>query len=691
MSDLLFEIGSEEIPASFILPATAQMEQLFTDKMGALGLPFESIAQYATPRRLAIMVKGIAEGQQDVEEVLLGPSKQAAFDQDGKPTPAAEGFARSKGASVDDLEVVETPKGEYLQLTRTVVGKQTSELLPSLLEEIILALSFPKSMKWGANQHSFARPIQWILALFDGKVVPFEHEGIKAGNKTCGHRFMAPDPVVIKTVDGYEKNLEAVSVIGDFELRKEKVLNEIKEAVAAADFGTDAEVAVHEGLLDTVTNLVEIPFGVCGRFDDKFLAVPDEVLITSMREHQKYFPVVARDGKLLPGFVAVNNTRVIKPELTREGHERVLRARLEDAYFFYETDKKRRLEDRVDDLGGVIFQAKLGSMKEKTERVVKLARLLSEMLAPDLVDDACRAALLCKADLTTDMVGEFPSLQGVMGSSYARNDGENDVVATAILEHYMPLRSGAALPGSEQGTLVAMADRIDTIAGSFGIGQSATGTADPFGLRRLSLALLHLIEDRSYSFDLPAVFSKALALYGDRVDGSAETVERIVQFVQGRFINDCVRQGMEQSAVEAVVSVEFIDVIDCVKKIKAFEGIRHDQSFDLLAGSFKRIRNIIKDHRDTEVNSALLQEDAEKTLFSTYKKLDEIGVEKLDAADYLGFLTEMMALKEPVDRFFDDVMVMTEDEAVKHNRLNLLTGINRLILRVGDISKMHSG
>ncbi len=691
MSDLLFEIGSEEIPASFILPATAQMEQLFTDKMGALGIPFESIAQYATPRRLAIVVKGIAEGQQDVEEVLLGPSKQAAFDQDGKPTPAAEGFARSKGASVDDLEVVETPKGEYLQLTRTVVGKQTSELLPSLLEEIILALSFPKSMKWGANQHSFARPIQWILALFDGKVVPFEHEGIKAGNKTCGHRFMAPDPVVIKTVDGYEKNLEAVSVIGDFELRKEKVLNEIKEAVAAADFGTDAEVAVHEGLLDTVTNLVEIPFGVCGRFDDKFLAVPDEVLITSMREHQKYFPVVARDGKLLPGFVAVNNTRVIKPELTREGHERVLRARLEDAYFFYETDKKRRLEDRVDDLGGVIFQAKLGSMKEKTERVVKLARLLSEMLAPDLVDDACRAALLCKADLTTDMVGEFPSLQGVMGSSYARNDGENDVVATAILEHYMPLRSGAALPGSEQGTLVAMADRIDTIAGSFGIGQSATGTADPFGLRRLSLALLHLIEDRSYSFDLPAVFSKALALYGDRVDGSAETVERIVQFVQGRFINDCVRQGMEQSAVEAVVSVEFIDVIDCVKKIKAFEGIRHDQSFDLLAGSFKRIRNIIKDHRDTEVNSALLQEDAEKTLFSTYKKLDEIGVEKLDAADYLGFLTEMMALKEPVDRFFDDVMVMTEDEAVKHNRLNLLTGINRLILRVGDISKMHSG
>ena len=689
MSDLLFEIGSEEIPASFILPATAQMEQMFTDKMGALGLSFDSISQYGTPRRLAIVVKGIAEGQQDVEEVLLGPSKQASFDQDGKPTPAAQGFARSKGASVEDLEVVETPKGEYLQLTRKVMGKQTSELLPSLLQEIILALSFPKSMKWGANQHSFARPIQWIVALFDGKVVPFEHEGIQAGNRTCGHRFMAPDQVVIKDADGYEKALESVSVIGDFEARKQKVLTEIKESVVTADFGVEAEVAVHEGLLDTVTNLVEIPFGVCGRFDDKFLAVPDEVLITSMREHQKSFPVIGRDGKLLPGFVAVNNTRVLKHELTREGHERVLRARLEDAYFFYETDKKRRLEDRVEDLAGVIFQAKLGSMKEKTERVVKLTRLLSEILAPDLVEEACRAALLCKADLTTDMVGEFPSLQGVMGSSYARNDGENDRVATAILEHYMPLRSGAELPGSEQGALVAMADRIDTIAGSFGIGQSATGTADPFGLRRLSLALLHLIEERSYSLDLPALFAKALALYGDRVDGSTQTVERIIQFVQGRFINDCVRQGMEQSAVEAVVSVQFIDVIDSLKKISAFEGIRHDQSFDLLAGSFKRIRNIIKDHRDTEVNSSLLQDDAEKVLFSTYEKLDEIGLEKLATADYLGFLTEMMALKEPVDRFFDDVMVMTDDESLKNNRLNLLTGINQLILRVGDISKMH--
>ena len=690
MSDLLFEIGSEEIPASFILPAADQMEQLFTKKMDTLGLPFDSITQYATPRRLALVVKGIAKGQQDVEEVLLGPSKKAAFDDEGKATRAAEGFARSKGASVEDLVVVETSKGEYLQLTRTVIGKQTKELLPSLLKDIILSLSFPKSMKWGANQHSFARPIQWLVALYDGVVVDLEHEGIVAGKETCGHRFMAPDAVVINDPDEYEKTLGTISVVGDFSLRREKVLAEIQSAVANADFREAAEVAVDDGLLDTVTNLVESPFGVCGRFDEKFLEVPDEVLITSMREHQKYFPVVSQDGSLLPGFVAVNNTQVINPELTREGHERVLRARLEDAYFFFESDKKKRLDDRVDDLKGVIFQAKLGSMQDKTERIIKLARLLSEMLAPALIDDACRAALLCKADLTTDMVGEFPSLQGVMGSTYAAHDGENKNVAAAVREHYMPLRSGAELPPSEVGALVGMADRIDTIAGCFGIGQTPTGTADPFGLRRLSLALLHQIEDRSYSIDLPAVFAKALALYGDRVDGSSETVDRIVQFVKGRFVNDCVRRGMEQTAVEAVVSVKFVDIIDCLKKIKAFEGIRNEQAFDLLAGSFKRIRNIIKDHSDVAVDSTLFDDEAERKLFDIYEQLEKTGAEKLNSADYLGFLSEMMALKEPVDQFFDDVMVMAEDEAVKTNRLNLLTAINQLILKVGDISKMHS-
>ncbi len=691
MSDLLFEIGSEELPASFVLPATAQLERLFTDKMNDLGLGFSALARFGTPRRLALVVNGIDEAQQDSEEVLLGPSKKAAYDGDGKPTRAAEGFARSRGVSVDELELVQTPKGEYLQLTRKVIGKQTSEILPGLLKELILGLSFPKSMRWGANQHAFARPIQWLAALYGDDVVEIEHEGIVSGRRTRGHRFMAPDFVEIDLVQNYEKILESSSVVGDFEARKKAVLSEIKQAVSSVDFNTEAEVAVDEGLLDTVTNLVEKPFGVCGQFDEKFLQVPDQVLITSMREHQKYFPVISKSGQLLPGFVAVNNTRVLKPELTRDGHERVLRARLEDAFFFFESDKKRCLEERVDDLGGVIFQAKLGSVKEKSGRIVKLVRLLAESLAPESADEACRAALLCKADLTTDMVGEFPSLQGIMGSAYAAHDGESDAVVTAIREHYMPLRSGADLPGTKAGALVALADRIDTIAGCFGIGLSATGTADPFGLRRLSLALIHLLEDRSYELDLGSIFSRALALYGDRVDGGAETVTQIVTFIKGRFVNDCVKRGMEQSAVDAVVSVQFNNIIDCRKRIEAFIQTRDDQSFDLLAGSFKRIRNIIKENSDVTVNPKLFTEEAERELDAVRGELEASAEKYLGVGDYRGFLSEMMRLKEPVDRFFDDVMVMADDQAVRTNRLNLLTAINHLILEVGDISRMHRG
>lgn len=689
MSDLLFEIGTEELPAGFLLPAATQLESLFRDKTGKAGLTFGSIKSFCTPRRLAIMVCDLVDRQEDRSEVLLGPSKKAAFDTDGKPTRAALGFAGSKGVSVDELEIVQTPKGEYLQLTRKQEGRETSELLPTLLKEIVLELSFAKSMKWGANQHTFARPIQWIVAIFGTQTVVIEHEGIVSGSVTCGHRFMAPDCMKITDAGSYEKLLQSIHVVGDFQTRKEMVLSEIKNAVGQTDFCVAAKVAVHEGLLNTVTNLVEYPFGVCGSFDEKFLQVPDEVLITSMREHQKYFPVIDGDGSLLPGFVAVNNTRVINTDLTRQGHERVLRARLEDAFFFFESDKKTRLEDRVADLAGIIFQAKLGSMQEKNDRVVKLTRLLAEMLEPELVEDACRTALLCKADLTTDMVGEFPSLQGVMGSAYAAHDGERDSVSEGIRQHYMPLRSGAELPKSLVGALVGMADRIDTIAGCFGIGQVPTGTADPFGLRRLSLALLHILEDRAYVLALPDLFSKALALYGDRVDGGSQTVDQIMQFVKGRFVNDCTRNGMEASAVDAVTSILFVDVNDCLKRISAFSIIREAQSFDMLAGSFKRIRNIIKDNENSSVNTDLFSEPAEQELFGVYQSLEKTGTTKLSAGDYAGFLEEMLKLKEPVDRFFDDVMVMAEDTAVRTNRLNLLTAINQLILNVGDISRMH--
>ena len=691
MNELLLEIGTEEIPAGFLGSAENQLQRLFESKATDLKLPFGSVRTFSTPRRLALFVTGLSDSQKDSVETMLGPSKKAAFDGDGNPTKAAEGFAKSKGVSVSELKIVETTKGEYLQLTRQRKGEAIGTLLPGLLKELILELTFPKSMRWGNNQSSFARPIQWLVALLNDSVVDIDHEGIRSGRLTQGHRFMAPEPVQINKASDYESVVVAAFVAPDFAKRRQAVLEEIKTAVTKTDFSGPAEVFVDEGLLDTVTNLVEKPYGICGRFDDKFLGLPDEVLITSMREHQKYFPVVGSEKTLLSGFVAVNNTGVKDSDLTREGHERVLRARLEDALFFFESDKKIRLEDRVDKLSGIIFQAKLGSVKEKMDRVIKLTRLLCEQLEPELIDTACRAAKLCKADLITDMVGEFPSLQGIMGAAYALYDNETEAVADAIKQHYMPLRSGSPLPPSPAGAVVGLADRIDTIAGCFGIGQQPTGTADPFGLRRLTLAVLHIIEDRSYTLELPDIFQKALALYGEKVDGSSETVELIISFTKNRFNNDCIARGLDGLAVEAVTSVDFVDVNDSLKRIEALAGMKQDASFEVLSASFKRVRNIVKDNSDISVDTSLFAEDEESLLWTVYQQVEERTRAGLQEKNYRAVLETMLQFKDPVDRYFDEVMVMAEDETLRKNRLNMMTAIGKLILEVGDISKMHAG
>ena len=689
MSTLLFEIGTEEIPAGFLQPALKQLQDNFIKKAAELSLAHGLVRVLGTPRRLVLMVEGLADRQPDSREEILGPSAKAGLDNEGKPTKAAQGFSRSKGADVADLKVVKTDKGDYLILVREVHGKLTNDLLPEVLQQLILEFSFPKSMKWGNNSNTFARPIQWLLALHGSSVVDFSHDGIAASNTSRGHRFMANETLVIDSMQSYENQMLKAHVLVDPAKRRKEVLSTITEA--AATTLANARVSIDEELVDTVTNLVEYPFGVCGGFDRKFLQLPDDVLITSMREHQKYFSVRDPEGRLLPGFVAVNNTRVIDPAVTRKGHERVLRARLEDALFFFNTDKGSRLEQRTKDLNGIIFQAKLGTMLEKTERIVKLTRMLAEKLAPESVQDACRAAVLSKADLLTNMVGEFPSLQGIMGEAYAILEGENEVVAAAIKEQYMPKRAGAELPATNVGAIVGLADRLDTIAGCFGIGQIPTGTADPFGLRRLSLAVLHIIKDRGYTLSLHEIIHKALALYGDKVDGGSTTVDGVLAFLKGRYINDAIAKGCDAGAVEAVTSVTFNDVNDCSDRVDAFIAIKKEEAFDVLASSFKRIRNITKDNQSTDVDPTLFEKEAEGNLYGLFVDISTRMKALIAGKEYLQALEVMLQMKQPVDTFFNDVMVMAEDTAVRQNRLNLLTAIGELILQVGDISKMQQG
>lgn len=691
MRDLLYEIGTEELPASFVQPALKQLHDSFIVKTKDLKIDHGAIELKGTPRRLALIVRELAEKQPDIHEELIGPSVKAGVDADGEFTKAAIGFAKSRGAEVTELSRVDTPKGEYLMLVREVKGKETVDLLKTVLYELLLELSFPKSMRWGANNHAFARPIQWLLPLYGEEIIPLEHEGITASNVTMGHRFHHNYAITISTVDAYEQTLLDHDVVVDIDQRRSLVVKEITAAVEQTQFSGSARVSVDENLVDLVTNLVEKPFGVCGRFEDKFLQVPDEVLITSMREHQKYFPVVGSDGNLQPGFVAVNNTEVRDTAITRKGHERVLRARLEDALFFFNSDCAGSLEDKRKRLDGIIFQAKLGTMLDKSNRLIKLAALLCEKTGSEKTEQAGRAAFLCKADLISDMVGEFPSLQGVMGSAYAKNDNEEDEVALAIKEHYMPKRAGAELPSSELGAIVGLADRIDTIAGCFGIGQVPTGTADPFGLRRLSLAVLNIINSKGYSLSLQEIMHKALALYGDKVDGSGDTVDKICTFIQGRFANDCVAKGVNSGVVEAVTAVAFDDVRNALERIDALNEIKKEDAFPVLAASFKRIRNITKDTDSAKVDTALFCENAEKELYATFVEVESEIKGLLEKCDYLAALHVMLKMKKPVDTFFDDVMVMADDDKIRQNRLNMLNGIGQIILQIADISKIQEG
>ncbi|MFW8600567.1 glycine--tRNA ligase subunit beta [Desulfobacterota bacterium M19] len=682
----IFEIGSEEIPAGYLLPALRSLRENFAAAMLELELPHGEIKGAVTPRRLAISVDDLADRQPDKTEEIIGPPEKAAFDAGGKPTRAALGFVKSRGASLSDIQIVNTARGEYLMIRQERRGRATRELLSSLLPELIKSIYFPKSMRWGAGRTTFARPIQWLMALYDGEVVPCTVDGAgETGALTYGHRFMAPQAIEVKNYEQYIAALREHHVLADPEERKAAVLAEITRAAQ----GSGGTILPDAELVATVANIVESPHAIRGTFDEKFLELPKDALITSMREHQKYFAIVDDRGRLQADFVAVNNTRLKDAAVGAEGHQRVLRARLEDGLFFFREDQRRKLEERVADLEGIIFQAQLGTMREKTVRVQALAEKIAAIISPELTRIVSRAAWLAKADLITEMVNEFPSLQGIMGRDYALLNGESAETAQAIAEHYMPIRAGSPLPASLAGAVVSMADRLDTLAGCFGIGQRPSGTADPFGLRRQALGLIHIILQRNLSLPLVDCLREALRLYGDKLTvAPAEAQAQALDFIKGRFVNDQIRRGRAAEAVEAVVSVSFADIVDCRYRLEALTAISREDSFALLAGSFKRVMNIIKGHEAAEVNSELFESAAEDDLYHRLQEVSALALPLLQDQKYTEALNVILKMKEPVDVFFDKVMVMTDNPAVRDNRLHLLTAVAELFLRVGDLSKM---
>lgn len=706
MADLVFEIGTEELPASAIPTACAALEKNFVEEAAALRLTHGSVEAHGSPRRLALLVRGLAERATDIEERLEGPPVGVAF-KDGKPTKAAEGFAKKAGVSVDSLDST----GERLVVDRQVKGQATPELLSTLLPALINRVPFRKSMRWGDESVMFARPVRWLGAVFGGEVVPFEFGDVHSGGVTYGHRFLSPGGIALTTCDAYLPTLREANVLASWSERRAKVISEIDRAAEEAGGRRVDDPA----LVETITGLVEWPSGVFGSFAAEALDMPREVLVSEMREHQKYASVEDVEGRLLPKFVAVANTPVNDVAVSRRGYERVLAARLSDARFFFDEDLATPLADRVDELRRVTFQESLGSIHDKVERVSRLAKRLARSVSYEDSAKVERVALLCKADLTTGMVGEFPELQGVMGREYARHDGESEDVAVGVFEHYLPRGASDALPSGDLGAIVGVADRLDTITGIFAINRAPTGAQDPFGLRRACLGVLRVLQDRGYRVDLAALVDAAMTQHyesfkqrgiGD-ASPSADTgkrrkkslleqedaTARVLEFIRGRIKSDWSHE-YPADLVEAVLSVGFGDVVDARHRAEALHELTQLPDYVPLAVAFARASHIIekqaKDLGDGEPDAAAFVEPAERALHEAASAARNDVSQAIRTSDYTAALGTLAALRPAVDRFFDEVLVMAEDDAVRTNRLRLVRSVQRLFEPIADFSRIQT-
>ncbi|HCK15398.1 TPA: glycine--tRNA ligase [Candidatus Poribacteria bacterium] len=683
-ADLLFEIGTEEIPASYISPALDQLQNMAKETLMEQNLSFGELRVMGTPRRLALSVSNLETLQPDQSVEVTGPPKKAAYDAEGNPTKAAAGFAKSQGVNTDDLRIVETPRGEYVAVTKLQKGRSASNILEDFLPNWINSLDFPKTMRW--DNLRFARPIRWIVAILEDQEIPFQLDTLTAGRITYGHRSLNPEPIKLDSasVDNYIAKLEMANVIVNHDLRRTEIQKQITEILNSED----CETAIDQDLLDQVNFLVENPQAIVGSFSESHLDLPAEVLITSMKKHQRYFPMIKSDKQLVAKFISISNGTDSNIDTVRHGNERVLRARLADATFFYQEDRRTTLADRNRKLQSVIFQVKLGSLYDKVKRLESLSSFIAQQMQVDNTtkDYAVKAAYLCKSDLTTQMVAEFPTLQGVMGRYYALEADAPPRVAIAIEDHYRPVAADSDLPTSLEGSILSIADKIDTIVGYFGINEKPTGSQDPYSLRRQAIGILRVLQKLDLSVSFSALVEKTIELY--KVNLSENTKVEVLDFVRGRLKVLLQTKGYVPDEIEVVLATGEIDVSDIEKRIQAVSNFRSSANFSQVYPAFNRVLRILPDSLPKEIDPDLFEDDAEQKLSSLIIGMDADLNKLIKSQNYDKLLIKLSALQPAIDQFFDQVLVMAEDLDVRQNRFTLLNAIGQRIYAIGDLTKL---
>jgi glycyl-tRNA synthetase beta chain len=682
---LLVEIGTEELPPKSLKLFATTLHQQLLALLTSAELNYGKTKWYATPRRLAVKIEQLDYQQQDKLIEKKGPAVSVAFDTDGKPTKAAEGWARSNGITVEQAERIKTDKGEWLLHKAKQSGKTIVELLPEMVATAVAKLPIPRPMRWGSNKSQFVRPVHTLTLLYGKQVIPTQLFEINSSNVLQGHRFHHQGLVELAHADQYEDSLMKAHVVADYEQRQQRILSQIH--AIAADMNVD--VQVDDDLLDEVTSLVEWPIVLVGEFDEKFLAVPPEPLISSMKDHQKYFPVFSQQGQLVNKFVFVANIESKNPAEVIAGNEKVIRPRLSDAEFFFNTDKKQTLASRLTQLATVLFQQQLGTLKEKSERIAQLSEKIAQQLGEE-TSLAYRAGLLSKTDLMTEMVMEFPEVQGTMGKYYALHDGEDPAVAQALEDQYKPRFAGDELPKAAIGSIVAVADKIDTLVGIFGIKQPPKGDKDPFALRRAAIGLIRIIIEKALPLDIATLVALSTELYGDKI--AKDTAEQVVEFILARFRAYYQEQGYRVDTIQAVLAKNITQPLDFEKRIQAVKYFTTLPEADALAAANKRVANILaKVDADklSQFDKTLTTESAEKALAEQFESLAAKLTPLYQQKDYQTILTELTQLKSAIDNFFDQVMVMVDDEQVKTNRLTLLKLIKNSFDEVADISVLQ--